>query len=399
MDCRIHRAKEIAIMNSPLLSIALLDLLRWQRMPLAIASALIPPMGMAVLLIVLTFSVTAQPVVLVVNAHGIHAQRMEQIIKSDEDAYLLSVADEETAKRMLQTQEVAAIITIPEDFDTKVPNHEGKVILTLNNIDIDFADDIRRSVDRSVAQFDAPVLSLAGQKGEMPGSSGEEDEEVAPVNSYRIVIHEVDLRKTNVDFLSYQVLPVLILLVLSVGLIGTALLCAQDGEIGTAKVLLLAPVRAWVVIGGRLLGGLLASLIVLIPVLIICTLTGVIAPLPSHWPALMGLFVATGMCASGLGAILGSLLHGSRVVAMAASVIATYLFFLGGGFTTIAFLPRWLQIIASFVPIRYAIDGLRQTLFYDELTGVQLDLLVLVGTAVGAVVLGSMALRRSWRSQ
>lgn len=44
---------------------------------------------------------------------------------------------------------------------------------------------------------------------------------------------------------------------------------------------------------------------------------------------------------------------------MAASVICTYLFFLGGGFTTIQFLPTWLRRTTTLVPTRYAIDGLR----------------------------------------
>jgi ABC-type multidrug transport system permease subunit len=74
---------------------------------------------------------------------------------------------------------------------------------------------------------------------------------------------------------------------------------------------------------------------------------------------------------------------------MAASVLATYLFFLGGGFTTIAFLPNWLQVVSSFIPTRYAIAGMRQILFYPDLIGVQHDLTVLIGAALGSVIPGS----------
>lgn len=377
-------------MNNPLLSIALLDILRWRRMPLAIAAALIPPIGMAYFLVALTLAVGRQPVALVVVSHGQDAQQMEKIIENDNEAYVATITDKDTAAKMLQSQKVAGIITIPENFDTAILNQQATVNLTLNNIDIDFGDDIRRIVDRSVAEFDAPQLSLAGEKGELTGIND-------TANPYHVVIQEHDLRETNVGFLNYQVLPVLILLVLSIGLIGTALLCAQDGESGMVKHLLLAPVPAWMVIGGRLLGGLIISLAVLLPVLVICTLAHVVSPPANHWPALIVLITATALCASGLGAVLGSLLHGSRVVAMAASVLATYLFFLGGGFTTIAFLPNWLQVVSSFVPTRYAIDGMRQILFYPDLIGVQHDLTVLIGAALGSVILGSFALRRSWR--
>ena len=377
-------------MNNPLLSIALLDILRWRRMPLAIAAALIPPMGMAYFLVALIIAVGRQPIALVVESHGQYAQQMEKIIESDKEAYIPTVTDKDTATKMLRSQAVAAIITIPENFDTAILKHQATVNLTLNNIDIDFGDDIRRIVDRSVAEFDAPQLSLAGEKGELTGINDS-------ANAYRVVIQEHDLRETNVGFLNYQVLPVLILLVLSIGLIDTALLCAEDGESGTVKHLLLAPIPAWMVIGGRLLGGLITSLAVLLPVLVLCTLAHVVSPPASHWPAFIVLITATALCASGLGAVLGSLLHGSRVVALAASVLATYLFFLGGGFTTIAFLPNWLQVVSSFVPTRYAIDGMRQILFYPDLIGVPHDLTVLIGAALGSVILGSFALRRSWR--
>jgi ABC-2 type transport system permease protein len=370
-------------------SLARLDLLLWRRMPLAIASALIPPLGMTILLVVLSLTVTQEPVALVIQSNGLGALKMAELIESDTDAYALQVTNMQEATRMLQDQEVAAIITIPPDFDQKVATHTASLQLTLNNVDIDFSDDIRRSVDRSVGEFDAPQLGLNGELNT-------DSNIVSSPNPYHIAIDEHDLRQTNVDFLHYQVLPVLVLLVLSTGLMGTALLCAQDVERGTARHLVLAPLSAWVLVAGRLLGGFLASLAVLIPAVGICLLTGIVVPPADHWLALTALFAATAFGASGLGAILGTLLRGTRNIAMASSILATYLFFLGGGFTTIAFLPQWLRDISAFNPIRYAIDGMRQALFYPDLTGFSTDLAVLVGTALLAVLIGSLVVRRSW---
>lgn len=373
-------------------SLACLDLLLWRRMPLAIASTLIPPLGMTILLVVLSLTVSQEPVALVIQSNGLNALKMAELIQSDTDAYALQITNMQEATRMLQDQEVAAIITIPPDFDQKVATHTASLQLTLNNVDIDFSDDIRRSVDRSVGQFDAPQLGL---EGELQTNSNI----ASTPNPYHIAIDEHDLRKTNVDFLHYQVLPVLVLLVLSTGLMGTALLCAQDVERGTARHLVLAPLSAWVLVAGRLLGGFLTSLAVLIPAVGICLLTGVVVPPADHWLALAALFMATAFGAAGLGAILGTLLRGTRNIAMASSILATYLFFLGGGFTTIAFLPQWLRDISAFNPIRYAIDGMRQVLFYPDLTGFSTDLAVLVGTALLAVLVGSIVVRRSWSMQ
>jgi ABC-2 type transport system permease protein len=374
---------------------------------------------MTLLLIVLSLAVTQQPVALVVETHGQNSEKMAKIIEADDDAYLLTVTDAKTARQLLDNQEVAAIITIPADFDKHIDEQDvGTVILTLNNVDIDFADDIRRSVDRSVGSFDAPQLSLEGEHegtGEKPNektnneqaaklstsksSNGEQAQPEAASsenNPYLISIEEHDLRKTNVQWLNYQVVPALVLLVLSVGLMGTALLCAQDVERKTARYLLVTPQSSWTLVAGRLLGGFLSSMIALLPAVGILVASHVIAPPLNHWPALIAVFAATAFCAAGFGAILGTVLTGSRTIALASSVIATYLFLLGGGFTNIAFLPQWLRTLSSLVPTRYAIDGMRQALFYQSLDGITTDLTVLCAAAVVACALGSLSVRRSW---
>jgi ABC-2 type transport system permease protein len=84
-------------------------------------------------------------------------------------------------------------------------------------------------------------------------------------------------------------------------------------------------------------------------------------------------------------------------VTMTALNASAYLFFLGGGFTTVAFLPHWLQVASRFVPTSYAIEGLRQALFYPDLAGFGHDLLVLTGCAGLSIVLASTLLARAWR--
>jgi ABC-2 type transport system permease protein len=344
---------------------------------------------MAIMLVVLSFTVTQEPVALVIQSQGAYTTQMAEMIEADTDSYALTVMNMPEATQALHDQQIAAILTIPPHFDQQVITHTAHLELTLNNVDIDFSDDIRRSVERTVGQFDSSGLGSQAGQASNSGNLGSS-------NPYLITIDEQDLRKTNVDFLRYQVLPVLVLLVLHIGLMGTALLCAQDRERGTAHYLILAPVSAWVFVAGRFLGGFCASCGAVILVGGLCILFGVIAPPVNHWLALVVLLVATTLSASGMGAIVGTFLRGTKNIALATSLLATYFFFLGGGFTTIAFLPQWIQTISVFNPIRYAIDGMRQALFYPDLTGFSTDIAVLLGTAVVAVLLGSMVVRRSW---
>ncbi len=378
-------------------NITKLDLIRWTRMPTAIISSFIPPLGMMAVLVTLSLAVLQQPIALVVEGNGVYSRKMQSIIESDTDAYVnydfstkIKPVDAQTAWRWLENQQVAAIITVPVDFDQKVREGEAKLYLTLNNIDIDFADDIRRSVDRSVAHFDAPVLS--------PGDAEENGTEYDPesTNPYLISIDEQDLRETNVEWLHYQVIPVLVLLVLNVGLVGTALLCADDAENKTAQYLMVSPYSALEIIVGRLFAGTAVSLAALIPGALLTMFLTEISPPPGHWPALLAVFALTAICASGLGVMIGTSVKGVRTIVMLSTVLSTYMFFLGGGFSTIAFLPEWLQNISAFIPMRYAIDGMRQALFYSTLEGIPLDLIVLCGTAVAAVFGGSLMMRKAW---
>jgi len=392
------------------------DLAVWFRSPAAIAAALLPALGMGVLVAVLTNSVGQQPVALVVQAEGPLAARMAKIIKGDGDAYLLSEMTAPEAEAAIGDQRVAAIIVIPANFDEGVRAQNASVDLYLNNIDIDLADDIRRSVTRSVAEFDAPQLGLLG---ELHGPS---DGALLP-NAYRIAVAEHDTRDTNVSFLQYQVIPIIVLIVISIGLLGTSLLTVRDFERGTAKLLVLSPVGRLPLVVGRLLGGTLITALLVTPLVALGFVThrlpwcgegvelsplasmlvsgpcGWNLPVPtwSHGLALVALLVTVTLMTVGLGTLLGVALRDARLVTMAGLNASAYLFFLGGGFTTVAFLPHWIQVASRFVPTSYAIEGLRQALFYPVLTNIGHDLLVLSGCAVLSMALAAMMLTRAWR--
>jgi ABC-2 type transport system permease protein len=369
-------------------AVAALDLSLWLRSRWAVAAALLPPLGMAVLVGLLTVSVGQQPVALVVEGRGELATRLARLYQADEEAYLLSVLDRPAAERALRAQQVAAVIVIPADFDQRARTGDARVILELNNVDIDVADDIRRATARSVAELDAPQLGLLG---ELHGPT----EGIVLPNPYRVAIAERDLRDTNVSFLEYQLVPILVMVVIGVGTLSSATLAARDRERGTARLLLLAPPRRGVLLAGKLLGALLATAAVLGPMLVAGAAAGALRPPPAHWPALLALLAATSAMASGLGLLIGLAFRRPRVVTMISLNAAIVLFFLGGGFTTVAFMPGWLQALSRAVPTSYAIEALRQALFYPDLAGFGGDLAAVCAFAAAAAGLGTLALARS----
>lgn len=371
-------------------AIARNDLRLWRRSPPAIAAALVPPLAMAALVAVLTASASQQPVALVVQGHGPLAARMARIIADDSEAYALHRTDAQSAGRMLDAQQVAGVVVIPPDFDERVASDGAVIGLTLNNVDSDFSDDIRRTVDRSVAEFDAPSL----------GYLGEQSAATLPVvlpNPYRVAVAAHNLRQTTVDFLHYNLVPVLILLVLTAGMLGTALLAVRDIERGTGRTMRLTPISSAAAVVGRVLGGTLATAAVLLPVVVVAAAAGVLRPDAGHWPAVALILALTTVAAVGLGLLLAVALRQTQPVAMGAVTVATYLFLLGGGFTTIVFLPGWIQALSRAMPTSYAIDGLRQALFYAQVNGFWRDVAAL---AIGAAVVlagGVVATARTGR--
>jgi ABC-type multidrug transport system permease subunit len=330
------------------------------------------------------------------------------------DAYLLSEMNAAEAERAIGDERVAAIIAIPENFDEASAFGNAAVDLYLNNVDIDLADDLRRSVTRSVAEFDAPQLGLLG---ELHGPSAG----VLLPSPYRVAVAEHDLRETNVSFLQYQVIPILLLIVISVGLLGTALLTARDFDRGTAKVMILSPAGRLPLVLGRLLGGTLITIALVAPLVGLGFLTRYVPfcsgdsgarswwrlllsgpcawklSIPSweHAAALAALLFAVTLMTVGSGILLGIALRDERLVTMVGLNGAVYLFFLGGGFTTVAFLPHWIQIASRFVPTSYAIEGLRQALFYPDLTGFGTDLAILAGCAAVSIAVAASMLARA----
>jgi ABC-2 type transport system permease protein len=197
-----------------------------------------------------------------------------------------------------------------------------------------------------------------------------------------------------VSFLSYQLVPVLALLSVTAGLLVTALSIASEREAGALRVITLAPVSRVVLVGGRLLGGTVAASVLVGLVVAVSGALGVLDPVPGRWPLLVGLLVLTSVGSVGLGVLVGLASRRLTTATMLGVNLATASFLLGGGFTTIAFLPDGVQAVARAVPTSYAVEAIREALFYETMPGLARNLTVLVATGVASLVVGAAALTR-----
>jgi len=422
-------------------AIARADITRWRRSPALVAATLIPALGMSLTVLALTYAVGRQPVALVRLSHGRMSDQVVEILR-ESDGFFLSERAPEEAAGDLRNQWVCAVITIPADFDAAVATKSAQLEVTINNVDLDFSDDIRRSVSEAVVNIDAPELASLGEEpdsgeaeeGEDAETDGEEPEAgtsrtlvrrgnewivvqedddqedadaespanipyVAAGNPYGVKVVENDLRTPDISFLAYQMVPVLALLALTAGALVTALSIAGDRESGRLRVIRLTPAPRLAIVLGHLAGGSAAATLLLAIIVVPMALIGVLQPPPGRWPVVAALLVATAVGSTGLGVLVGLATQRLTTTVLLGVNVASASFLLGGGFTTVAFLPPFIQHLAALVPSYYAVEGLREALFYAEMPTLARNLTVLIATGALSVLAGVWMLARPSRRE
>ncbi len=214
------------------------DIRIWLRQPANIGATIIPPIGFLLVGALGAAAVGRSPVALVTLDSGQKGQQMAQIFHSA-DVFRITDTNPQQAQALLNNIDVVAVITIPADFTQRVEAHQSAPIdVTVNNLNLDFTNDIRRSVPDAITQF-----------YQAQGSS-------SPI---QVTMREHDLRQRDVQLFEYSVLPTIVLLLTVSGLINGGLSTAGEWESRTVKELLLSPAARGAIIGGKVLAGFAIS--------------------------------------------------------------------------------------------------------------------------------------------
>jgi len=343
------------------------------RQPVNIAATLLPPIAFLLVAALGATAVGRSPVALVTLDQGVKGQQMAHIIHNA-DVFRITDATPAQAQALLNTIDVAAIITIPADFTQRVDAHVNAPIdVTVNNLNLDFTNDIRRSVPDAITQF-----------YHAQGAS-------SPV---KVTLQETDLRHRDVELFQYNVLPTILLLLMISGLINGGLSTAREWESRTVKELLLSPVSRGAIIIGKVFAGFAITFILGVLVLLLGYVLGWTQPEGVYWLSTLLTIALVSLLSAGLGVAIGASLRRVQVVIAVSINVAIYMFFLAGGIGVLAFEPTWLQNIAAFVPLTYGRHALEQAIFYSASDQFGRDMAVLAISALVAVGLGTLAMRR-----
>ena len=345
----------------------------WLRQPATIAVTVLPAFGFLLVFLLASASVGSSPIALVQIGHGPQAQRLATALE-DSDAFRVRRANPDEAQRLLRDLDVAAVVTIPADFDEAYDAHRpSPVTLQINNLNLDFTDDLRRAVPAAITRF-------YEQQGGSPIAVG---------------VAETDLRSQQISLVQYELVPTLVLLLTIAGVINCGLATAREFEDLTIKELLLSPIHRATLIAGKLLAGWLTTLLLAVIVLAVGTVIGAVPPAGWYWLPAAAVVATFALAAASFGAAIGAAARRFTAVAVIGINVAVYFFYLSGGISANAFLPGWLQVASRFMPTYYAAHALHQSLYYSSVDQLGQDLAVLAATTVVALGAGVLALRRS----
>lgn len=349
------------------------DLMVWLRNGRNIAATVVPPLAFLLVQALGAAAVGRSPVALVNLDHSAKGVLMQQIFHQA-DVFRITDADPQQAQLLLHDVQVIAIITIPADFTQRVDAHEeSPVLVQLNNLNLDFSNDIRRSVPDAITQF--------------YHSEGN-------ANPIKVSLQEQDLRQRDVQFFQYSVLPTLVLLLTLSGLVTSSIGTAREWETRTIKEMLLSPTARYAVIIAKVLAGFTTTFLLGLLIFLLSAALGWTQPQGIYWLSTLLIIALIALFSTGLGVALGAALQKITPVIAISINLAIYLFFLAGGVSVLAFEPLWLQNIAAFVPLTYGTHALEQAVFYSSSDQFGRDVLVLALCALAALGLGTLSMRR-----
>jgi len=349
------------------------DLRVWLRQPSNVAITVLPALALLFVDALSAGAVGRSPVALVTLDQGPRGQQMAQVIHQA-DLFRVSDATPAQAQVLYNNLDVVAILTIPANFTQSVEAHAPiHIEVQINNLNTDFTNDIRRAVPDAITQF------YQQRGGESP---------------IKVTLQEQNLRSQDIQLFQYSAMPLLLLLLVVSGLVSSSLAAASEWETHTIKELLLSPASSGAIITGKVLTGFVTTFALGVLVLGVGDLLGWVQPVGVYWLEVLLILALVALFSAGLGVTLGALLERIQPVSSAAIVIALYLFFLTGGTAVLAFDPGWLQTVATFVPLYYGRHALEMAIFYQSSDQLGRDSTVLAGSALLAVGLGILAMRR-----
>jgi ABC-2 type transport system permease protein len=174
-----------------------------------------------------------------------------------------------------------------------------------------------------------------------------------------------------------------------------AIVIVFERRIGSLERLLLAPLRLYALLAGKMIGGMVFGLTVTLIVLLISMVIFGVGAI--NWLALLLGLLLSASAFSALGAFVSVAVREVFEAQTLANFIRFPMMFLGGVFVPLEAMPSWLRVIARCLPLTYAVEVLRIAISGGSLAEASLDLGVLAAFSLVLFALATRVLQQRIR--
>ena len=198
----------------------------------------------------------------------------------------------------------------------------------------------------------------------------------------------------EIDYLNFLV-PGIIGMTLLFNSIFAGISVLWDREFGFLKEILVAPVKRWVIVLGRIAGGVTTALLQALLILLLSLFLGFKIAV-FHLLFFTFLFMLLiGIGFIGFGIALASILENTESFSLIMQLIVFPTFLLSGAFFPVSNFPNWVKVFSLRNPLTYGVDGLRASLIGFSQFPLGLDLLIVSFFAFLMLFLGSFLFNKS----
>jgi ABC-type multidrug transport system permease subunit len=307
----------------------------FRRNPMTALLVLLLPVNLLLLLSLFALTGYEAPTGLVVGESTPLARSYVEALKDTHNSFELRPMSFERAQRQLKAARLVAVIEIPPGFDAAVrAGNTVPVNLTLDNVNLDMAEDVRRAIPAAAVIF--------AERNNLP--------------EVRITADLQNLLERDTGYVEYLGVSAVALAACIAGAVLGGTVTAREWELGTARLAQLTPGGAGAVLAGRLAAatavGIVASSVT---ALVVWFGYGV---RPQHPVLVWSTLVCTVFACTALGGLIGARLR--RVLPVAPLLVGTLLpFYLdSGALEPQRFDGEWLFALAHLAPTYYAVGAM-----------------------------------------
>ena len=290
------------------------------------------------------------------------------------------VGSEDEYRNLIERGQARAALIIPPDYDSRLMSGNAQVSIVLDGSDATVGG-TALSAARLIGQ--AYSTGILADQTSLSGHAGSIN---PPVEVRTQVWYNPDLVS------AYFNIPGVIGMILSfITALLTASAIVRERERGTIEQLIVTPIRSWELIVGKILPYVILAFVNVLEVLII-----------GHWwfkvPVrgdlglillLSGLFVLSSL---GIGLFASTIANTQQEAMITVMMTMLPSIFLSGFFFPIDAMPKFLQIVAFIVPLRYYLVIIRALLLKGVGVGA-LENEIIALTIFAVVIMGAAAAR------